>query len=372
MIRGLLLAIGLFLASDALADLPKTGGSHPTVRVEVEGVGPTQDTARQNGFRKAIEEVVGQVIVSDQEVSGDQLVKDFIGGYSAGYVDDYEILEAEEEKGQWRVLMNVAVASSKIAQRMQSRGIKTTVVDGQRHQAQLETQIEERESGDGLISTVLSSYPEHAFVINSGQTEFKVSNTRSPYVEVPYNITMSKFWIDALNEALSAVAVESKNCNTLTMAVSDQAQVSGYSRAVKNIAQRPCGVAPDMRVFSKGSGWFASANSYYFNDLKTLAMINEELQPKLGQQHIGLQVLLLDAGGNIIDRRCTNINTELFIRYNEPNLASVNWNMRERFLRPDIVGQNNVYGTLRIHIKNLEHVGELAKIKLEVQRTCGY
>lgn len=371
MIREVLLASGLFLASDAVADLPKTGGSHPTVRVEVEGFGRTQEEAKQNGFRTAIEQVVGQLVVSDQEVSGDRLVKDFLGGYSAGYVDDYELLETEQEQGKWRVLMNVAVASSKIAQRMQSKGTKTTVIDGQRFQAQLETQIEERERGDGLISTVLASYPEHAFVVNSGQTEFKVSNTRSPYVEVPYNITMSKFWITALNEALSAVAVESKNCSTLTMAVSDQAQVSGYSRAVKNIAQRPCGVAPDMRVFSKGSGWFASADSYYFNDLKTLAMINGELQPKLGQQHIGLQILLLDAGGSVIDRRCANINTELFIRYNEPNLASVNWNVREHFLRPDIVGQNNVYGTLRIHVKNLENVGELAKIKLEIQRTCG-
>lgn len=370
MIRGFLLAIGLLIASDAVADLPKTGGNHPTVRVEVEGFGPTQEAARQHGFRKAIEEVVGQIIVSDQEVAGDKLVKDFIGGYSAGYIDDYELLEAEQEDNHWRVLMNVSVASSKIAQRMQSKGVKTTVINGLRYQAQLETQIEERERGDGLISAVLASYPEHAFVVNSGQTEFKVSNTRSPYVEVPYNITMSKFWLDALNEALSAVAVESKNCSTLTMAVSDQTQVSNYSRAVKNIAQRPCGAAPDMRVFTKGSGWFSTANSYYFNDLKTLAMINGELQPKLGQQHIGLQVLLLDAGGSVIDRRCANINTELFIRYNEPNLASVNWNIREHFLRPDIVGQNNVYGTLRIHINNLGHVGDLAKIKLEVQRTC--
>jgi len=371
MIRVFLLVVGLLLASDAIADLPKTGGARPTVKVLIEADGQTLEQAKQNGFRSAIEQTVGQLIISNQEVSGDQLVKDTIGGYSAGYVDDYEILESTQDQGLWHLKMNVAVASSKIAQRMVSSGDLSMMVDGLRLQAQLETQLEERRQGDALINEVLSSYPYNAYVVNSGETEVKISNTRSPYVEVPYNITMSKFWLEALNEAMTAVAKESKNCSTLTMALTDRLRAARTSNSVKNLAQTPCGGAPDMRIFSKKSGnFFPTADSYYFYDLETLVMINTELQPALGQQHIGLRILLLDAAGTIIDTRCANINTELFIRFNEPNLPSVNWNIRRAVLRPDIVGQNNVYGTLRIHLNNLSLVGNLAKVRLLVEKTC--
>jgi len=294
-----------------------------------------------------------------------------VGGYSAGYVDDYEILESTQNEKTWHVKMNVAVASSKIAQRMMLSGNKTTSVNGQRLQAQLETQLESRQQGDNLLREVLSSYPYNAYVVNAGQTEVKISNARVPYVEVPYDITMSNFWLDALNEALTAVARDSKNCNSLTMAVSNGLRAGNTSSAVKNLAQVPCGAAPDMRVFSKKSGdFFSNSNSYYFYDLETLAMVNSELQTPMGQQRIGLRVSLLDAGGGTIDSRCADINTELFLRFSEPNLAVVNWNTRRAFLRPDIVGQNNVYGVLRVHLKNLEHAGDLAKVRLTVEKTC--
>jgi hypothetical protein len=373
MIRGFLLAIGLMIASNSSdAGVPKTGGDQPTVRIETVGHGHSINEARQDGFKQAIEQVVGQVVISDQEVNGDQLVKDFIGGYSAGIIDDYEILESDQdEQGLWSVKMNVAVASSKIAQRMLTKGEHGKVVNGLRLQAQVESQIDQRNHGDALITEVLTSYPYNAFIINSGQTEVKVTDRRTAYVEVPYNITMSRLWLDALNEALTTVSADNKNCSALTMAVSNQLYASNYSQTVKNIAQSPCGEAPDMRVYSKKSGdLFATANNYYFYDLKTLEMINAELQPQFGQQHIGLRINLLDAGGGILDSRCANINTELFIRYSQPNLPVVKWNSRQQHLRPDIAGQNNVYGVLRVHLNNVDHIGDLAKIKMSVEKTC--
>jgi hypothetical protein len=99
-------------------------------------------------------------------------------------------------------------------------------------------------------------------------------------------------------------------------------------------------------------------------------MVNSELQTPMGQQRIGLRISLLDAGGGTIDSRCADINTELFVRFSEPNLAVVNWHTRRAFLRPDIVGQNNVYGVLRVHLKNIKHAGDLAKVRLTVEKTC--
>jgi hypothetical protein len=363
MIREVLLASGLFLASDAVADLPKTGGSHPTVTIEKQCDGFSIEEAKRSCFSSAIEQVVGQVIVSDLEVSGDRITKDNVAQYSAGYIDDYMIQkQQQDDHGWWHLKMSITIASSKIAQRKISRGERVDIVDGTKVRDQIESQLEQRADGDALIGQVLSSYPENAYVINSGQTEFKVDNLRQTYVDVPYSITMSRPWVEALNEALDVVAVNTAKCNKLTMAV-----LQGVSRANTKLGKDTCGSEPDVRVAYK-SGFFGSTDGYYFSDIETLRMITRELRTE-GQQHIGLRVDLLDAGGNIIDSRCARINNERFIRYELP-AGTYNLNDRYTNSRPSIFGQENVYGTLRVGVRTTQQLEDLAKIKLNVQRTC--
>ena len=361
--RKLLFALGLVTSTLAYADILKTGGNHPTVIIEKQCEGYSVEEAKRSCFSSAIEQVVGQVIVSDLEVSGDRITKDNVAQYSAGYIDDYVIQkQQQDDHGWWHLKMSITIASSKIAQRKISRGERVDIVDGLKARDQIESQLEQRADGDALIGQVLSSYPENAYVINSGQTEFKVSNLRQAYVDIPYSITMSRPWVEALNEALDVVAVNTAKCNKLTMAA-----LQGVSRVNTKLGKDICGSEPDVRVSFK-AGLFSDTNGYYFPDIETLHMINNELRTE-GQQHIGLSVDLLDAGGNIIDSRCVRINNERFIRYERPVGT---YNLRDRYTnsRPSIFGQENVYGTLRVGIKTTQQLEDLAKIKLTVQRTC--
>ena len=359
----LLFALGLVISTLAQADLPKTGGSHPTVTIEKQCEGYSVEEAKRSCFSSAIEQVVGQVIVSDLEVSGDRITKDNVAQYSAGYIDDYVIQkQQQDDHGWWHLKMSITIASSKIAQRKMSRGERVDIVDGLKARDQIESQLEQRANGDALIGQVLSSYPENAYVINSGNAEFKVDNLRQAYVDVPYTITMSRPWVEALNEALDLVAVNTAKCNKLTRAVAQ-----GINRANTKLGKDICGSEPDVRIAVK-SGFFGSTEGYYFPDIETLHMINNELRTE-GQQHIGLRVDLLDAGGNIIDSRCARINNERFIRYERP---AGTYNLRDRYTnsRPSIFGQENVYGTLRVGVRTTQQLEDLAKIKLTVQRTC--
>jgi hypothetical protein len=307
MIRGILLAGGLLLALEAVADLPKTGGNHPTVTIEKQCEGYSVEEAKRSCFSSAIEQVVGQVIVSDLEVSGDRITKDNVAQYSAGYIDDYVIQkQQQDDHGWWHLKMSITIASSKIAQRKMSRGERSDIVDGLKARDQIDSQLEQRANGDALIGQVLSSYPENAYIINSGQTEFKIDNLRQAYVDVPYSITMSRPWVEALNEALDMVAVNTAKCNKLTMAVA-----RGINRGNTKLGKDICGSEPDVRVSLK-AGLFSDTNGYYFPDIETLHVINNELRTE-GQQHIGLRVDLLDAGGNVFDSRCARINNERFI-----------------------------------------------------------
>jgi hypothetical protein len=173
---------------------------------------------------------------------------------------------------------------------------------------------------------------------------------------------MSSPWVEALNEALDVVAVNTSKCNKLTMAVAQ-----GINRGNTKLGKDICGGEPDVRISLK-AGFFGSTEGYYFSDIETLHMINNELRTE-GQQHIGLRVDLLDAGGNIIDSRCARINNERFIRYERP---AGTYNLRDRYInsRPSIFGQENVYGTLRVNVRTTDQLEDLAKIKLTVQRTC--
>jgi hypothetical protein len=366
----LLVALGLVTSTLVHAGVVKTGGIHPTVVVEKTCEGPTVESAKKACFESAIEQVVGQLIVSDLEVSGDVITKDNVARYSAGYIDDYAIKkQQQDDHGTWHLEMSISVAGSKIAERKISRGERVDLIDGLKAKDTLESQLEQRADGDMLISTVIASYPENAYVINSGKTEFKVSKLRQPYVDVPYSITMSQPWLTAFSEALDAVAIETNECSNIklwfTKAVA-QAQV-GIGDGVKKIADRACANEPDLRITSK-VGFFADTKAYYFADINTLEMINSNLRTQ-GQQHIGLRVDLLDAGGNVIDTRCARINNELFIQYARPRGT---YNLRDMYIdsRPYIQGQSNVYGTIRVSIKTSEQLEDLVKIKLTIQQTC--
>lgn len=357
----------LALALLLVANLAQAG-----LRVEVEGHGATQDHAKKDAFRKATEQVVGVVVVSDQEAQGAKLTKDFMGNYSSGFIEDYEVLETYvNDDNQWVTRMNVKVSSNKIAERMLSRGQTSTNIDGQKLADSMASEIEMRYNGDALLSSVLSSYPENAYIINAGETQFKIGRLRQPYVDIPYKILMSKFWVEAFDEAVRYVAVDSSNCNTLTMSLAQSIEANPRNgAAAKNLAQKACGKDPDIRVFYKQSGdFFPKSYSYYLPDQLTLDTINDQFLPQQGRQHIGVRIDLIDASGSVFDSRCARVDNQLFINYSDP-VGTYNLRDKRRLSRPNVMGQNNVYGTFRVHLHNTSQIENLARIKLSVQKTC--
>lgn len=372
-ICNLVLLLVFLQSTVSWADLPKTGGEHDTVTVEVEASGRTFEEAKRNGFREAIEQVVGSLLISDQEVQGAQLVRDNIANYSAGYVDNFEIIDSNQdiETKVWTVEMKVTVASSKIAKRMLISGKTIQDIDGPRTEAMIITQKEQRDNGDNLLNMVMSSYPQKAYVINKGQPELKISKSRAPFIEIPYRIEMSQYWLESLIESLQTVSLKNTDCSLMTANLMQSISHTRTGYTTDILSDKVCGRAPDMRVYIKKSkDFFPTVYSFYFHDNYTLTMMNNELQSQLGQQHFGLRVDLINIHGDVMDSRCANINNELFVRYSEPNQGVTNLNNRSAYLRPDIVGQNVMTGTLRLNITNLTNVNSLAKLRLSIESSC--
>ncbi len=353
------LAVALILAST---------WANSATWVEVEGQGATVDEAKQNGFRQAIRNVVGQLIISDIEVSGDQVTKDFIGDYSAGYIEDYEIQNTYYDNQKVTVHMFVNVANSKIAERMRTNSNHKTTLSGEKLQEKIDSILEQRNRGDRILSNVLNSYPYNAYVVNSGATTVEISSRRQVYIEIPYEIRWSRYWLEALSETLGAVSLDHKSCKNLPY--EELKRLSLTLGAAEYIQEKICGNNPDVTITQKKSkDWLVSKQNYYFQDLSTLDTINGELRSPMGQQHVGLVVELKDASGGIVDTRCARIPTELLLDYTLVQNEVVNWAQYDKHLRPKINGQNSISGTLRIHAKNI-NLTDVNRLDMHLEKTC--
>lgn len=342
-----LLSIGILLPMVTQANL----------NIEQQCEGETLEDAKRSCFETAIEKTIGQIMVVDKKATGDKITKYNVGQYSAGYINDYEIIDQQRDGfGWWRLKMLISISSSKIADRKLPVPISEDTVDGKKELDILSSKWEQRLKGDQLLATVLADYPHNAYVVNSGKKEIEVDNLRSTVFKIPYRIKMNQKWVKAFDEALRLVSIDSGNCNTLSI-----------SRP--SLKKFFCPTEPDMTVFTDG-GFMPASTGYYLPDRPTLELINNELRPdQLGQQHIGLRVDMVDQKGQVFDSRCARINNELFLHFDKPR-GTYNLNEMREISRPNIMGQNEVYGVLNLHIKDHYQLKNLAKVRLEVQSTC--
>lgn len=352
-----LLALAVLATTGAHAEwnFPTTGGSHDSSVIEQECSAHTVELAKHSCFEVAIEKVAGQVIVVEREAVGDTITKDNIGQYSAGYINDYVILEQEKDgQGNWHLKMRISVSSSKIAHSKLPVKIDSTDIDGGKQADIVQSKIEQRLDGDGLLASVLDTYPQNAYIVNSNHSEIKINNRRAIY-NIPYHIKMNSVWIEAFNEAADLVSVDAGSCTTFT---------HSRPRAQKYL----CPQQPDLRVFTDGT-FMTTANSYYLPDHYTLELINDYLRPSIGHQHIGLRVDMIDHNGMIFDSRCAEINNEMMVYYNKPK-GTYNLNQLDDLSRPNIMGQNEVEGVLQLHLKDRNQIERLNKVTLNVQSSC--
>ena len=121
-------------------------------QVRVRGQGATEDEARTQAYKKAVEYAVGAYVASGTEVvNGEVTVKKIIK-YSSGYVDRFDTVEV----GNGFVIMDVYVRTSKIAAGMLKEGKTSGKIDGDQIAAQNATFLESKKNGDEALNMVLS------------------------------------------------------------------------------------------------------------------------------------------------------------------------------------------------------------------------
>ena len=114
----LILMISLALSINTYAQDDKT------VTLVVNGQGKTQDEAKQNALRSAIEQAFGTFISSKTEILNDNLDKDEIVSVSNGNIQKFEIIsEVQIPSGNYATSLKVTVSVTKLTSFVQSKGV---------------------------------------------------------------------------------------------------------------------------------------------------------------------------------------------------------------------------------------------------------
>lgn len=94
-----------------------------TVTLVVSGQGKTQDEAKQNALRSAIEQAFGAFISSKTEILNDKLIKDEIVSVANGNIQKYEIIsEVQIPNGDYATTLKATVSVTKLTSFVESKG----------------------------------------------------------------------------------------------------------------------------------------------------------------------------------------------------------------------------------------------------------
>lgn len=190
--------------------------------LRVEAGGHDEQSALTSAFRLAVGQALGSLILSESEVRNQEVTRQDIINYSAGYVDDHKILDRRSENGLIVVTVDVWVKHSRLSERLLNQSKGGGEINGAQTRIQNDTLTHSRQEGDRVLTAVLNDFPGRAFTVTAGPTRTFYSDRRNRSIELSFRVEWNRDYLESLREALSQVAqdanamtcdVGSRKCN---------------------------------------------------------------------------------------------------------------------------------------------------------------
>jgi len=173
--------------------------------VEVTAQGRDFKEAQDQAMRMAVERAVGAVVSSAGTTVGGQLTKDEIIVYSAGYVDNHEVVEHQTVGNLYQIRMRIWVSHSKLANRLLGESRADASIEGGRISTQIQSFQKERAAGDAVLMSVLQDFPARSFRVTVGRTRVLVDDQRRSWLQVPFVLAWDQNYVTSLAEAIRVI-----------------------------------------------------------------------------------------------------------------------------------------------------------------------
>ena len=300
MLRLLCLVACFLFAGNSIAD---------NKYIRVSGEGSTIEQAKENAFRTAVQQRAGAIVLSERQSNGDKLSKDNISLFSAGYVDDFKIVDISQNGSNVKITLDVLVSESKLLNQVLSSGQTKQGINGERASAAVNTFVDSKVKGDRMLDVVLNTYPRNAFIVDQKPFTVSVDIYRNAVISVPYTLKWNYDYITAMNEAMSLIE--------------DKVGLNGFlNLAPSNViimAKNP----KDLL--------FGTRNFYKFNDTLALDRIKDSM---LGGNEVRIMLEISDTSGTTLYQTCyvpdsVNGRKKSFYEIGQPRVLTIYGNETE-------------------------------------------
>jgi hypothetical protein len=170
--------------------------------LRVVGKGSTYEAAKQSAFRDAIELKVGSMVLSERETANFVQTRNEILVYSAGFVDDYKVVDRVDGSGTVYLTVDVWVSSSKLSNRLLNSNNSIQSFDATRHLAQISSIQQERQGSGKMLREVMNEYPKRALKLEQRPYKLSVTNDNKTLLSVGYRLSYDYNWLQSINAAL--------------------------------------------------------------------------------------------------------------------------------------------------------------------------
>lgn len=184
------------------------------------GQGTTENEARLQAYRDAIQQVVGVLVTSKNVVDNEKVIQDKILSVSNGFID--KILKEEKKQladGTWQVNINCIVRKGELYGSLQKANVPTVKFDGTSLFADVVSQLDHQQSSVEMIKNALRKFSpdlvtatmldEKPKIIDRNQQETTIQLTWRASVDlVGYFKNVSPALYDALSAAASEKSVQ--------------------------------------------------------------------------------------------------------------------------------------------------------------------
>jgi len=177
--------------------------------IRVQAQGSTEEEARKQAFRLAVEQAVGTLLVSESQTINKELLRHNVVNYSSGIIHDFAYIDSYNQPNKVIIMMDVWVKQSKIANRLALDTTQSQKLPGGRIAENFKSIQRENQDGDTVLRMVLNDYPTRSFDIKTQNVEYQMNN-RKPVMILDFDITWKEKYVTALQDALDRVAHKSK------------------------------------------------------------------------------------------------------------------------------------------------------------------
>jgi len=288
--------------------------------IRVTGEGNNVEQAKENAFRNAIQIRAGAIVLSEREAISYTLTKDNVSVFSAGYIDDFKIIDITQTEYNIKLTLDVLVADSKLLNQVLNTGKTNQTINGERAGVARRTYLNQKQRGDNLLGTVLNTYPQNAFIIEQKPYTLSVDSYRNAVLSIQYKLSWNYAFIVAMNESMSLL----------------EDKLGFFQHAPSNVII----MAKNPKDFV-----FGNKNIYKFNDRILLDNIKDSIS---GNREIRILLSIHDISGNMLYRNCyiplalTGRNSA-FYGIGEPKLFTIFGNQTETAILEATIEPKNNY-----------------------------